>query len=143
MPRQPNWRRVKRNRNYTYEEAARLLEAHPRTVRNWVQRDGLPALAEQRPHLIVGSILSDFLRDRRQARKTRLKPHELYCLRCRVARVPAGHMVDCILSDAPTGNLCGICPACDGLMHKRVSLGRIDQVRRKLEVTIRQASSAL
>jgi hypothetical protein len=52
MARQPNWRRVKRNRNYTYEEAARLLEAHPRTVRNWVQRDGLAALPEQRPHLI-------------------------------------------------------------------------------------------
>jgi hypothetical protein len=139
MARQPNWRRVKRNRNYTYEEAARLLEVHPRTVRNWVQRDGLPALAEQRPHLIVGSVLSDFLRDRRQSRKTRLKPYELYCLRCRVGRIPAGRMVDCILSDAPTDNLCCICPDCDGLMHKRVSLGRIDQARRKLEVTIRQA----
>ena len=76
MARQPNWRRVNRNWNYTYEEAARLLEAHPRTVRNWIQRDGLAALAEQRPHLIVGSVLSAFLRDRRQARKTRLKPHE-------------------------------------------------------------------
>jgi hypothetical protein len=131
---------VKRNRNYSYDEAAHRLEVHPKTVRNWVQRDGLAALTEQRPHLIVGSILSDFLRDRRQAGKTRLRPHEMYCLRCRVARVPAGHMVDCNLSDAPTGNLCGICPTCDGLMHKLVSMGRIDQVRRKLEVTIRQAS---
>ena len=119
MARQPNWRRVKRNRNYSYEEAARLLEVHKRTVRNWVQRDGLPALTEQRPHLIVGSVLSGFLRNQRQARKTRMMSHEMYCLRCRAARVPAGCMVDCILSDAPTGNLCGICPACDGLMHKR------------------------
>jgi len=79
MARQPNWRRVKRNRNYTYEEAARLLMAHPRTVRNWVQRDGLPALAEQRPHLIVGSILSDFLRDRRQARKKGCARPRLNC----------------------------------------------------------------
>ncbi len=77
MARQPNWRRVKRNRNYSYDEAARLLEVHPRTVRNWVQRDGLQALTEQRPHLIIGSVLSDFLRHRRQARKTPLKPHEL------------------------------------------------------------------
>ena len=139
MARGPNWRRVKRNRNYTYDEGARLLEVHKRTVRNWVQRDGLVALTDQRPHLIVGSVLSDFLRNRRQARKTRMKPHEMYCLRCRVPRDPAGHMVDCILSDAPTGNLCGICPACDGLMHKRVSLAQLDQIGRNLEVTIRQA----
>ena len=139
MARQPNWRRVKRNRNFTYDEAARLLGVHKRTVRNWVQRDGLSALTDQRPHLIVGSVLSDFLRSRRQGRKTRMSLHEIYCLRCRMARDPAERMVDCILSEAPTGNLCGICPVCESLMYKRVSLARLDQVCRKLEVTMRQA----
>ena len=37
------------------------------------------------------------------------------------------------------GNLIGICPACEAMMYRRVSLARIEQVRGKLEITLPQA----
>ena len=52
--------RVKANRSYTVEEAADAVGATPQTVRNWIKR-GLPAMAAQRPILIIGCALKEYL----------------------------------------------------------------------------------
>jgi len=46
-------RRIKVNRPYAVDEAARALFVHPNTVRNWIEQ-GLPALASNRPTLVLG-----------------------------------------------------------------------------------------
>ncbi|MDQ3246746.1 MAG: helix-turn-helix domain-containing protein, partial [Pseudomonadota bacterium] len=52
--------RVKVNRSYTVEEAAEAVGATPQTVRIWI-KSGLLALEGQRPVLILGWALKDFL----------------------------------------------------------------------------------
>ena len=64
----PNHRRVKIHRNYTVDEAARILDVHKNTVRQWL-KNGLPAIDDRRPLLILGSELSAYLKKRRANNK--------------------------------------------------------------------------
>lgn len=137
-----NPRRAKIHRSYTVEEVARLYGVVKGTVRNWVN-DGLPALTSRRPHLILGADLRGFLETRRDSRRQKLTSGELYCLRCRAPRRPAGDMLDFLPITLLTGNLRGICPECDCLIHRRVSLAKIDAVRGSCLVAYPQGSTPL
>lgn len=121
-------RRAKIHRNYTVEETARLFAVHRQTVRNWIKA-GLPTMSQKRPTLILGRDLREFHQRRRDQNKKRCGPGELYCLRCREPRRPAGDMLDYIPLNLVSGNLRGICPTCEALIHRRVSLVKLEQVR--------------
>ena len=95
MARRPSHRALRRARSYTFEEAATALGVSKGTIRNWVN-SGLPAMKAQRPYLILGDALKDYLQARATIRKTSLQPSELYCLSCKASRTPMGMMVDCI-----------------------------------------------
>ena len=136
--RYPNPGLVKIHRNYTVEEVARLLGVHKNTVRNWL-RQGLSAIDQCRPALIMGRVLADYLRVRRTRRKQRCGPGQIYCVKCRLPREPAGEMADYISITQTSGNLRGICPVCDILMHRRVSLAKLDDIKGKLDLTLPQA----
>jgi hypothetical protein len=122
----PNPRLVKIHRNYTVEEIATLFGCHRNTVRAWVKQ-GLPTIDRKRSMLILGSDLVAFLKARRQERKRRCKPGELYCVRCRAPRSPAGDMIDYEPRTATQGNLVAICPVCEATMNRCVSLAKLDQ----------------
>lgn len=136
--RHPNYRLLKIHRSYTVEKIAQLLDVHKNTVRNWFKQ-GLPAIDRQRPTLILGSILSRFLRDRRQRGRWRCAPGEIYCVKCRVPVQPAGDMAEYLAKTSTWGVLRGICPACESLIHRLVSWARLDDSRGSLEITISQA----
>lgn len=131
--RHPNPRLAKIHRNYTVEEVAGVFGMHRNTVRTWV-RQGLPTIDNERPMLIHGSDLVAFLRARRLTSKTPCMPGEIYCVRCRAPRSPAGDMADYEPLTATMGNLIGICPACEILIYRRVSLARIREVRGGLDI---------
>jgi hypothetical protein len=137
-----NPRLAKIHRNYTIEEVARLFGVHRQTVRNWI-KGGLPALIERKPHLILGSSLREFLIERRRAHKRRCAPGELYCLRCREPRRPAGDMLEYLPRTIVSGNLRGICPVCDALIHRNVSLAKVTEVAGGCEVTFPQDQTRL
>src|SRR5215813_9000 len=107
--RHPNPRLVKVHRNYLVEEIARLFRVHKNTVRNWVKQ-GLPAIDDRRPILILGTELSRFLRERRQKTKQTCGPGRIYSIACRAPKVQAGKMAQCTATGPLAGNLCGICP---------------------------------
>lgn len=132
-----NPRRAKIHRSYTVEEVARTFGVHKQTVRNWI-KVGLASLTDKRPHLILGRELLDFHTRRRQAGKQKCRRGELYCLRCRSPKCPAGDMLDYLPMNLVSGNLRGICPTCDGLVHRRVSLAKIDVVKGKCSVAYPQ-----
>jgi hypothetical protein len=135
--RHPNPRRVKVHRNYSVEEIARLFRVHKNTVRNWVKQ-GLAAIDDRRPILILGRELSRFLSERRQRTKQTCGPGRIYCIACRAPKVPAGNMAECTPTGPLAGNLCGICPDCDRLMYRRVNIAKIDPIRGELEITFTQ-----
>jgi hypothetical protein len=135
--RHPNHRLAKIHRNYTVEEVASLFHVHRNTVRQWI-KSGLPTSDKRRPLLILGADLVAFLRARRAKNKRTCQPGEMYCLRCRAPRAPAGDMADYQPLTVAHGNLIGMCPACEAMMYRRVCLARIEQVRGILEVSFPQ-----
>src|SRR5271170_4234582 len=112
--RRPNHRLVKIHRSYTVEEVAVLFGTHKNTVRAWVKA-GLPTCDSKRPMLILGRELAAYLQARRMKNRRPCQPGEIYCVRCRAPKRPAGDMADYQVITANLGNLIGICPACVGM----------------------------
>lgn len=125
-------------RTYTIEEVARLFGIHRNTARAWL-KSGLPTIDKVRPVLIAGGDLVDFLVKRRQRNKRPCAAGELYCLRCRAPRRPAGNEVRYQPFTATTGNLVGICPECSLRMFRRVNRTRLDVARGDLAIRMPDA----
>jgi hypothetical protein len=136
--RRPNHRLVKTHRNYRVEEIADLFGIHKHTVRAWV-KDGLPTCDDKRPILILGHVLAAFLQARRARNKKTCRPGEIYCVRCRAPKFPAGDMVEYQPVTAKLGNLIAICPDCDSIMNRRVSMAKLGQVQGKMDITFPEA----
>ena len=136
--RRPNHRLVKTHRSYTVEEVACLFGTHKNTVRAWVKA-GLPTCDRKRPTLILGRDLAAYLKARRTKNKRHCQPGEIYCVRCRAPKWPAGDMAEYQPITASLGNLSGICPDCEGMIFRRVSLTKLAQTQGKLEVTFAEA----
>jgi hypothetical protein len=136
--RNPNHRLVKIHRSYTVEEIAKLFGIHKNTVRRWV-KDGLTTSDDKRPMLILGHVLVSFLQDRRAKMKQTCNPGELYCVRCRAPKSPAGEMAEYSPITEKFGNLIAICPDCNALMNRHVSLARIGESQGKVDISFPEA----
>lgn len=134
----PNPRLAKVHRSYTVEEIAKLYSVHRNTVRAWIGR-GLPTIDQRRPVLVLGSHLADYLRARRTANKRPCGPGEIYCLRCREPRAPAGGVVRYQPLTPTQGNLVGQCGCCGAGLNRRVSLAKLPLIQGELRVTLPQA----
>ena len=132
----PNLAKI--HRNYTVEEVAGLYGVFKGTVRAWIKA-GLPIINDKRPMLILGSDLVAFHQARRTKNKQKCKPGEIYCVRCRAPKNPAGDMADYRIITEKIGNLEAICPDCEKIMNRRVSLTKLEQVRGEMTITLPQA----
>lgn len=140
VARHPNYRLVKIHRTYTVEEVASRLGVHRNTVREWVKR-GLPTIDRRRPLLVHGRDLVQFLQAQRTKNKRKCQPGEIYCVRCRAPRTPAGDMADYQPLNATLGDLVGICPCCGSMLYRRVNVTKLAQIRGRLDVRLPQALS--
>ena len=136
--RHPNHRLVKIHRNYTVEDIADLFGIHKNTVRGWVKA-GLATSDDKRPMLILGHDLQAFLQMRRKRNKKTCKPGELYCVRCRAPKRAGGDMAEYSPVTETFGNLIAICPDCDSIMNRLVSLAKLGQVRGNMDISYPQA----
>ena len=141
MARRVNCRRVKIHRTYTIAEAAAVLGAHRLMVGRWIAA-GLPTIDERRPLIIDGEDLRGFI-DARRHKKQTCRPGEFFCLGSKAPRRPAGDMADYILKTASRGLLRGICPICDGFIHRAASLSTIAQKAGRLDVAFPKAQKRL
>ena len=133
---------AKIHHNYTVEEAAGLYRVFKGTVRAWI-KSGLPVLDDKRPMLILGTDLAAFHQTRRTKNKQKCKPGEIYCVRCRAPKAPAGNMADYQIVTEKIGNLQAICPDCDRIINRHVSCAKLEQVRGNLDITQPQALQRL
>lgn len=136
--RNPNHRLVKIHHSYTVEEVARLFGIHKNTVRDWL-RNGLSALCERRPLVILGPVLVDYLKARRAKNKRKCRPGEIYCVRCREPRHPKDQQAIYQALTPTNGNLIGRCSRCAIRIFRRISLAKLSQVSGELRVTIPEA----
>jgi hypothetical protein len=120
------------------EEIACLFGTHKNTVRAWV-KTGLPTNDRKRPILILGRDLAAYIIVRRTRNKRPCQPGEVYCVRCRVPKRPAGDMAEYQPITEKSGNLIGICPDCYSMICQRVSLAKLAQVRGNMDITFPQA----
>jgi hypothetical protein len=136
--RHPKYRLVKIHRNYTVEDIANLFGIHKNTVRRWVKA-GLATSDNKRPMLILGHDLRAFLQARRVKNKQTCKPGEIYCVGCRAPKFPAADMAEYSPITEKVGNLTAICPDCNSIMNRCVSLAKLGQVRGKMDIAFPQA----
>jgi len=132
--RRPNPRLAKIHRNYTVEEIACLFATHKNTVRAWVKA-GLPTTDKKRPMLVLGRELAAFLQARQKKNKRPCQSGEIYCVRCRAPKGPAGDMAEYQPITATLGNLMGICPDCYSMIYRRANLANLSQIQGELIVT--------
>ena len=130
----PDRRRVKIYRPYTVDEIARHLGTCRATVRRWV-KSGLRAIDDRKPKMVRGIDLLEFLNAKAQP-KHRCGIGECYCVKCRRPHLPAGSIAEFVMLTVTTGNLRGLCPECETMMHRRMSLTQLEQIRTILNVAI-------
>ncbi|MCB1613963.1 MAG: helix-turn-helix domain-containing protein [Xanthomonadales bacterium] len=136
--RRRNYRLAKIHRSYTIAEIAQLFGVHRNTVRGWL-KEGLLTCDDRRPTLILGRHLHDFLKAKRQKHRHACGPGQIYCVRCRLPVEPAGAMADLVPRGQATGDLQGICPHCDSMIYRRVSLARLSAVKGVIDVQLPEA----
>ena len=136
--RNQNPRLAKIHRSYKVDEIADLYGIHKNTVLNWIKQ-GLSTSDNKRPLMILGSDLNVFHAKRRVKNKHPCKPNEIYCMKCKIPKEPATGMVEYQSVNEKTGNIIGICPACETLMYKRISNSKIQRLSEQMGFTIPQA----
>jgi len=140
--RRPNYKHVKIHRSYTVVEIARLFGTHKNTVRAWV-KDGLPPCDSKRPTLILGRDLAAYLQARRTKNKRPCQPGEIYCVKCRAPKRPAGNMAEYQPITVSLGNLIGICPDCEKMIYRRASREKLPQIQGNLDITFSETEQRL
>jgi hypothetical protein len=138
----PNYRRLKKLRNYTVHEISGVLGIHKNTVRHWIN-DGLQTTDKKRPLLVRGRDLIGFLQARRSRRRRLCGKAQMYCFRCRSAKDPAGAMADYCPLTEKLGNLTGICPDCGLIMHRVIGLTNLRSICAEIEITFPRAVARL
>lgn len=136
--RNPNHHHVKIHRTYTVEEIANRFGIHKNTVRNW-QKNGLATIDDRKPMLFYGQTLATFLKAKRTKNKRPCKIDEIYCIRCRSPKKPAGDMAEYLPVTATVGNLVAICPDCELIINRRISISKLEQFRGQMDITLPQA----
>jgi len=106
-------RKIKIHNQYTCEQAADVLGVSMQTVRLW-RRSGLPVLDSQKPHLIFGFALKDFLNKRSNRPERRLARDQFLCMTCNTPRWAYGGMADYLPYTATRGRLEALCEVCHG-----------------------------
>lgn len=141
--RSPSPHRIKSNRPYLIEEAARTLGVHKNTIRRWISEEGLAAITDARPHIIPGDILKLFLKEKRERQRTKRGPGELFCLKCRASRKPAGDIAEYEPRSAKHGMLQAICSECECLMFRVTKRANLTEFEAFFEVQERGAESSI
>lgn len=113
MTKRASPRKVKIHNQYTYQQAADVLGVSVQTVRSWRQ-SGLGVLDSQKPHLILGFMLKDYLAGRYNQPKRRLAKDQFLCMTCNAPRQAYGGMADYIPYTATRGRLEVLCEVCQG-----------------------------
>ena len=112
MARRFSYARIKSHRNYDIEELAVCVGVTPQTVRTWI-KEGLPAITDKRPFLIIGYIAKAFLKERESERKVIKGDGDFYCVSCKQRRNAALGLTERATLANGRWVLKGFCEVCE------------------------------
>lgn len=112
-----------KDRVYTIKMAARTIGVSEARFRQW-SKDGLRLIAEQRPYLVRGADLIEFLQKRDAANKVSMGDGQFFCMRCKGPRNPREGSVTYTATTSQTGRLSGICDTCGGKLGQFCSASK-------------------
>lgn len=112
--------------SYSVQDIAKLFHIHPNAIRRWFG-DGLMRIDKQKPYLVHGSVLYDYLKDKQNSRKHRCSPTQFYCCKCQAPRVAAGNSVNIKIYNQKQLLIFGHCSECN------TKINRIGSVKKLLE----------
>ncbi len=135
MPKRLNPNLAKIHRNYLVVEVSNLFGVHKNTVRAWI-KDGLPICDDNHPMIILGSELRAYLQDKNASAKRPCKEDEIFCMKCRWPKKPAGGMVEYKPLNNMKGCLSAICPTCDSLMNRFSNVSKLEQMKQFWDVSV-------
>lgn len=120
MAKRVSTRKIKIHNQYTYEQLADAVGVSVQTVRSW-RPEGLEVLDSQKPHLILGFAIKEFLNKRSNKPERRLARDQFLCMTCNAPRRAYGGMADYLPYTSTRGRLEALCEACQGLCGKFAS----------------------
>lgn len=103
------------------------------TVRSWLKL-GLPRLDDVKPILLPGDTLKSWMVTRRQSRKRKCQPDELYCCRCKAPKRAMPGSVVITLRNAKTIAIRATCACCGAKMNKGGSLASLQKIKATFEL---------
>ena len=134
-------RSIKANRQYTYEEAARVMNLSAQTVRSW-RSLGLAVIDDQKPHLIIGSAIKEYVAKRKAKTGRPGLPHQFRCWRCRCATDAWGGLAVYVPSTPSRGWLEALCATCEGKCVRFASKAQLLDLSEHLVITLRNGRDA-
>ena len=86
MGKRIKYNNVKIHRSYTLKEISDCCKVNIKTVQRW-KKQGMEVIDNNsKPFLVEGSVLKEFLRQKRNEHKCTLNEGEFYCTKCKVGR---------------------------------------------------------
>jgi hypothetical protein len=111
MARLYSLRGISKDRVYTFKMAARTVGVSEATFRKWPAQ-GLKVITDQRPYLVRGADLLEYLKNRQMANKRPMAKTQFFCMRCKAPRHASGDGINYLPTTELTGRLSGNCAVC-------------------------------
>ena len=136
MAQRPNLNRVKSKLSYTIEEIAQTLSISIPTVRGW-QKQGLRVMKSQKPFLVLGQDLREFLTAKQTKRRSKLQASQFQCFTCKAPQEPLGMMADYISHGSTTGRLVALCSVCERTVYRFTCEAKLSELSSILSIVKR------
>lgn len=113
-------RKIRTTIPYSVSEIAEMLDITQATVRRWIGL-GLSCIDDQKPTLVHGAVLKLWLEKKKQSRKFKCAPNEMFCLKCRQPRPAMPGSVVVVQTNRKMSMIKAICIQCGIRMNKSAS----------------------
>lgn len=135
MSKNLNLRLIKQRESYSLKQISELLNVHIRTVQAWKQ-EGLPTINQEKPYLVMGYDLKEFLSKKFAKRRIKLQSNKFFCTKCREAVRSTENQVWLQTSGKSIGKqgfkelvIKGICEFCNSKLNRFSHSGRLEEIK--------------
>lgn len=124
-----NTRIIRQKQSYSTQEIVDLLKVGISTVNRWYAT-GLMPIDNQKPFLVFGADLINFLNKKNRRGKTKSNADELFCCKCKIPRKSFENAATINIVNATKLMIIGACEICGTKMNKLGSSLKIEEYKK-------------